>query len=95
MAVLVAGVRRRAGLGVLRKEGALQMKQGAVTAKVAKRKPTTARRILKGLWSKVKVQSCADGTFRILPVWRKKYRRPGVLTRMYAASQAEQVIRGE
>ena len=47
--------------------------------------PTNARRSLRIMWDKVAVYSCADGTFRIEPKWRKSFNRPGMLTRMHTA----------
>ena len=48
-------------------------------------RPQDARRELRAMWSKVAVYSCADGTFRIEPQWRKKYQSPGLFGRMHAA----------
>lgn len=53
---------------------------------------TTARRVLRRLWAKVAVSSCSDGTLRIKPVYRKQFRNPGVLTRMYSARMVEEVL---
>lgn len=46
---------------------------------------STARRSLRTAWSDAKVLSCADGSIRIEPKYRRKYRKPGVITRMYLA----------
>lgn len=56
---------------------------------------TTARRALKRLWSGWSVHSCADGTLRIKPTWRKQYLKPGLLTRLYSAAMVEDVINGK
>lgn len=55
-------------------------------------RPQDARRDLRRYWSKVKVQSCADGSLHITPTWRRKYRRHGVITRMNAAYLAESLF---
>ena len=56
---------------------------------------TSPVRALRTLWSSVKVQSCADGTLRIAPRWRKKFRDHGVLTRMHAALQLQDHLNGQ
>ena len=48
-------------------------------------RPQDARRELRRMWSSVAVYSCADGTFRVEPKWRKKYSAPGMFTRINAA----------
>ena len=48
-------------------------------------RPQDARRDLRKLWSSVAIYSCADGTLRIEPTWRKTFNRPGMLTRMHSA----------
>lgn len=53
---------------------------------------TNARRVLRRLWSSVAVYSCADGTLRIEPAYRKQYRSPGMLTRMYSARMVQDVL---
>ena len=51
---------------------------------------------LASLFSRVVVKSCADGTMRVEPVWKRKLRKthlpPGVFTRMSAAKELEKVI---
>ena len=37
------------------------------------------------MWSRVKVQSCADGTLHIYPRWRKNFKQHGLITRMHGA----------
>ena len=54
--------------------------------------PTNARRVLRKIWSRVAVYSCADGTLKLEPVWAKAFRRPGVLTRMHSAAMIEDVL---
>jgi len=44
-----------------------------------------AQHAIKRLWSRVKVQSCADGTLVLRPTWRRAYRDPGVITRLHGA----------
>ena len=56
-------------------------------------RPQDARRDLRRLWSSVAVYSCADGTLRIEPTWSKRFKRPGVLTRMHSAYLVECVLR--
>ena len=36
--------------------------------------------------------SCADGTLRVEPTWRKRFRRPGVMTRMHTAYMMQAVL---
>lgn len=55
-------------------------------------RPSDARRVLRKLWSTIDVQSCADGTLRISPKWRRQWRRHGVLTRMYSARMVKEVL---
>lgn len=45
----------------------------------------------------VKVESCANGTFRVLPVWHKKYafgetKSPGIFTRMACAGDLAEIL---
>lgn len=54
-------------------------------------------RFLKTRIVRVKVDSCADGTFRIKPVWQKKWqfgetKTPGLFTRMSCAKDLEQLL---
>lgn len=51
-----------------------------------KLRPQDARRDLRTLWSSVAVYSCADGTLRLEPTWRKQFDKPGMLTRMHVAA---------
>ena len=67
-----------------------------------RKRPVDARRALKRLWSAIKVDSCADGSMRITPVWRgvREYTEedgggPGLLSRLQAAGLLEILIRGE
>jgi hypothetical protein len=46
-------------------------------------------RVPRRVWSKVRVYSCADGTMRIEPKWRKEFAKPGVFTRMYLAERLQ------
>ena len=55
-------------------------------------RPQDARRDLRTLWSSVAVYSCGDGTLRIEPAWRKKFKRPGVITRMHSAYMVQAVL---
>lgn len=55
-------------------------------------RPQDARRDLRALWSAVAVYSCADGTLRIEPTWRKRFNRPGMLTRMHTAYAVQAVL---
>lgn len=43
---------------------------------------------------RVKVISCADGTFHITPKWRKQYQKPGLFTRMYLAERFQAALNG-
>ena len=54
---------------------------------------TKARRSLKKLWKSWRVDSLADGTFRISPVWRSPIH--GLLTRLYAANKVDDVLKGK
>ena len=61
--------------------------------------PSNARRSLRALWKSVKVESCADGSVRIVPTYREaaKWRKlgalgPGLFTRMHAAQCVEDVL---
>ena len=55
-------------------------------------RPQDARRDLRSLWSSVAVYSCADGTLKIEPTWRKRFCRPGMLTRMHSAYAVESIL---
>ena len=55
-------------------------------------RPQDARRDLRSLWSSVAVYSCADGTLRVEPTWRKRFNRPGVLTRLHSAYMVQAVL---
>lgn len=55
-------------------------------------RPSNARRAMRTLWSAVAVYSCADGTLKIEPTWRKKFRNPGVITRMHSAYMVQCVL---
>ena len=55
-----------------------------------KRKPRPVT--LRPLWVRVRALSCADGTIRIEPTWRKEMKRPGVLTRLAAAQRVQNLI---
>jgi len=55
-------------------------------------RPQDARRDLRQLWSSVAVYSCADGTLRIEPTWRKKFRQPGFLTRGHSAYMVQALL---
>lgn len=56
-------------------------------------RPKDARRTLRSLWQSVEVKSCSDGTMKIVPKWRKGWRKPGLMTRSYAAAMVESVIK--
>lgn len=53
---------------------------------------TKRRHPLAVLWQSAKVQSCADGTLIVTPVWRDE--KPGVFTRIYAARHLQRLISG-
>lgn len=55
-------------------------------------RPQDARKALRSLWSSVAVYSCADGTLRVEPAWRKRYKAPGVLTRMHSAYMTQVLL---
>ena len=55
-------------------------------------RPQDARRALRSLWSSVAVYSCADGTLRVEPAWRKRFNKPGVLTRMHTAYMLQALL---
>lgn len=50
-----------------------------------------ARRALRGLWQGLDCYSCADGTLKIEPRWKKGI-RPGLFTRMHSAQLVEYVL---
>lgn len=52
-------------------------------------RPQDARRALRAIWRDAQVQSCADGSIRIIPKWRSSR---GLLTRMYAARMVRSVL---
>ena len=45
-----------------------------------------------GIVLRFKVLSCANGTFRIEPVYKRKYQRPGLMTRLYLAEQIQRLL---
>ena len=51
------------------------------------------------LITRFKVLSCADGTMRVIPTWRRKVRNsalpPGLLTRMHVAAEIERLLNGK
>lgn len=53
---------------------------------------STARKVLRQLWTDAHVVSCADGSIRITPKMRKQWRNPGVLTRMYSARMVKDCL---
>jgi hypothetical protein len=55
-------------------------------------RPQDARRDLRKLWSKIAVYSCSDGTLRIEPMWSRKFKNPGVFTRMHSAYLVRAVL---
>ena len=53
---------------------------------------STARQVLRRLWATVHVASCADGSIKITPKYRRQWRNPGVLTRMYSARMVSECL---
>jgi hypothetical protein len=54
-------------------------------------------RMLRRRMTRVKIESCADGTLRVTPVWRRGYafgphKIPGVFTRMGVAGELERML---
>ena len=52
-------------------------------------RPQDARRALRSLWKDVRFSPCADGTIRIVPVWKGG---PGLFTRLHAANMVDAVL---
>jgi len=55
-------------------------------------RPQDARRDLRTMWESVYVKACADGSLKIIPKWRKAWKRHGVFTRLYAAYRVADVL---
>lgn len=44
--------------------------------------------------TRFRVQSCADGTMKVTPTFKRGYGKPGVLTRMYLAGRIQDRLNG-